>query len=102
MKQKLTPPPRPNLNRLKHGGEWAIDEIKIRVLSLRQAVISYERYEVNAIEYDKFVNLTWFDRRKGITLQQKVQDVYDRLKLKLEAENVIIRELKHIQEGIKR
>ncbi len=81
-------------------GEWRIEEMKIEMMSLKHARISFKKNMVNAHEHYIDVKLTWFDKRKGITLKQKLQQSYDNLKTKLEAENEELRERKRIEKSI--
>lgn len=83
---------------LQGWGEWAIKEVQF--ISAKKAWISYERRVINATAYKKHVSLNLIDCMKGITLDEKVQSKVDSLTIKLEEENMRIRDFKSRQKSI--
>lgn len=72
---------------LTHYGLWKIDEIKVRIINDNLAWIDYQKYEMNADKYRDVVNVGFFERRKGISLENKISKHLEKLKRKLEQEN---------------
>lgn len=87
--------------RFLHYREWAIDEIKVKVVDENLAFIYYEKYEVNAYKHSVQVSVNWFERRKGITLESKIEYALTSLKSRLEKENLKIVEHKRLEEKFK-
>ncbi|OXB94853.1 hypothetical protein [Parageobacillus galactosidasius] len=83
---------------LTEYGLWAINEIQVRVYSKKEARILYHKYEANAFEYEKVVRLTWLDRLKGITLEQKIDKKLSQLRMRLIAENQKIKQYKELEQ----
>ncbi|OLN21894.1 hypothetical protein BTO30_12410 [Domibacillus antri] len=87
--------------RLRHAGEWAVDEMKVRVESESVAYLVYERYVVNAYKYEKKVKLSWLEKRKGLSLKDKIKNEMILLKQKLESENKNFRERKRLEQSFR-
>jgi hypothetical protein len=83
--------------RITNSREWAIDEISILVIDDNTAWIDYEKYVVNAERRRLVVRVNWFERRKGITLESKIELKLHELKINLENDNRKIREHKRIE-----
>jgi hypothetical protein len=84
-------------NRILHSGEWGIDEIKVKVFNFKHARIYFEKYIVNAPKHYIDVRIKWSDRRKGITLDDKIKKSLNELKSDLEKKNSHIKEIKRIE-----
>lgn len=85
---RINHPPRHTL--FLGWGEWKIEEIKVKVYSETYASIFYEKYEVNAERHYKNVYLRFWERRKGLTLEGKVELILANLISELKRENAII------------
>lgn len=88
---------RPVQKFLFNHGEWAIDEIKVKVLDDRIAWIDYWKYEVNAERHRDVVCIGLLDSWKGKTLEQKISEKMNYLKNKLLHENKKIKTNKNIE-----
>lgn len=78
-------------------GQWAVDEIKVHIITDTFAIIKYEMYIVNAYKHEKNVRLNFINRLKGITLEQKIDEKFNELKSKLIQENEKIKARQQIE-----
>lgn len=85
------------LERLNSQGLWAISEIKVRVIDNNLVWIDYHKYVVNAETHRDVVKVGFFEKRKGVTLEEKVQSHLDKLKNRLEKENIQILKRKEFE-----
>lgn len=85
---------------IRFYGQWAIDEMKIEIVSKNFAYITYEKYVINAYKHSKSVRLHIIDKIKGMTLEDKIKKKFDELKIKLMKENAMIIRRKNIAEKI--
>lgn len=82
---------------LRDYGLWKVDEIQVRVIENNLAWIDYEKYEKNAERHRIVVRVGFFERRKGITLEDKLHKVILELKNKLIKDNEVIKRHKEIE-----
>lgn len=82
---------------LRDYGLWKVDEIKVRILNDNLAWIDYEKYEVNAERHRIAVRVGYFERRRGVSLEDKLHKNLSELKNKLITDNSKIRQLKEIE-----
>lgn len=83
---------------IRNSGEWAVDEVKVKVINFSHARIYFRQYVVNAPTDYVDVKLRWYEKRKGIKLEDKIQIRMSELKLDLQKKNHYIRRQKHIEE----
>jgi hypothetical protein len=86
------------MNYLTLNGLWAIDEIKVHILNDKLAWIDYRKYEVNAERHIDVVHVGFIERRKGVTLEEKINKQMVKLKDKLEKDNDKIRKYKALEQ----
>jgi predicted GIY-YIG superfamily endonuclease len=82
---------------LRDYGLWKVDEIQVRVVEDNLAWIDYEKYEKNADRHRIVVRVGFLERRKGITLEEKIGSVLAELKNKLIKDNEKIKRHKEIE-----
>jgi ABC-type transporter lipoprotein component MlaA len=73
---------------------WRWDKIKVRIINDRKVRFSYERCVVNSPTYYVEVKLGFFERRRGIKLEDKAKDELAKLVRRLKNLNneIIIRQ----------
>lgn len=83
---------------LRDYGLWKVDEIQVRVIEDNLAWIDYEKYEKNAYRHRIVVGVGFFEKRKGITLEDKLNKVVSELKNELIKDNEKIKRCKEIED----
>lgn len=83
-----------------HYGEWAINKIKIKLISKHIAIIEFHKYESKIHTYSIVVKLNIIDRLKKTTLEDKIKKAKDELISELQRINAEIRVLKDIERRV--
>jgi hypothetical protein len=83
-----------------HYGEWAIDEVVVKIISQNLSQIIYKKYEQNAER--RVINITvgLLDRWRGFDLETKTQEKLQIILSRLNNENTFIRQQKELQKRL--
>jgi hypothetical protein len=85
---------------IEKWGEWAINNMIVRVESNVWAKIEYTKYEMNGDTYYKNVILWFWDKFQGVTLEEKVQRKMNKLIDKLKKKNINISKCREMSERL--
>lgn len=61
---------------MNNYGMYNLEDLSVRVVDDRHAVISYTKNEVNNSDHHVDVRVGFFDKLQGVTLEQKLQRVH--------------------------